>query len=164
MDGILVLDKPAGWTSHDVVARVRRLTQEQRAGHAGTLDPMATGVLVMCLGQATRVIEYMASHAKAYRAVIRLGIETDTYDAEGQVVASRPVEVSEAALRASLATFAGDIHQVPPMFSALKRDGRKLYDLARRGIQVERQARPVTIYSLDLVDFDPPSATIDVRC
>lgn len=164
MDGILVLDKPHGWTSHDVVARVRRLTQVKRVGHTGTLDPMATGVLVVCLGRATRVVEYMAGHDKRYTATIRLGIETDTYDAQGEVTAQHPVDVSEAALREALAAFVGDIRQVPPMFSAIKRDGRKLYDLARKGIDVPRQPRPVTIHAIDLIAFDSPDATIDVQC
>jgi len=164
MDGILVLDKPRGWTSHDVVARVRQLTKIKRVGHTGTLDPMATGVLIVCLGQATRVVEYMVGHDKRYTATVRLGIETDTYDAQGQVVARRPVDVSESALRESLEAFVGDLRQVPPMFSAIKQAGRKLYDLARQGIEVEREPRSMTIHSIDLIGFDPPDATIDVRC
>ena len=164
MDGILVLDKPRGWTSHDVVARVRQLTKIKRVGHTGTLDPMATGVLIVCLGQATRVVEYMVGHDKRYTATVRLGIETDTYDAQGQVVARRPVDVSESALRESLEAFVGDLRQVPPMFSAIKQAGTKLYDLARQGIEVEREPRSMTIHSIDLIGFDPPDATIDVRC
>jgi len=164
MDGILVIDKPGGWTSHDVVARVRRLTRATRVGHTGTLDPMATGVLVVCIGRATRVVEHMVGHDKRYRAVIRLGMETDTYDVEGRVTAQYPVDVSEASLRSTLQGFTGDIHQVPPMYSALKRDGKKLVDLARRGVEVEREPRRVTIYSIDVLSFDPPTATIDVYC
>lgn len=164
MDGILVLDKPRGWTSHDVVARVRQLTKIKRVGHTGTLDPMATGVLIVCLGQATRVVEYMVGHDKRYTATVRLGIETDSYDAQGQVVARRPVDVSESALRESLEAFVGDLRQVPPMFSAIKQAGVKLYDLARKGIEVEREPRNMTIHSIDLIGFDPPDATIDVRC
>jgi len=164
MDGILVLDKPRGWTSHDVVARVRQLTQIKRVGHTGTLDPLATGVLIVCLGQATRVVEYMVGHDKRYTATVRLGIETDSYDAQGQVVARRPVDVTESALRESLKAFVGDLRQVPPMFSAIKQAGVKLYDLARKGIEVEREPRNMTIHSIDLIGFDPPDATIDVRC
>ncbi len=164
MDGILVLDKPGGWTSHDVVARVRRLTRIKRVGHTGTLDPMATGVLVVCLGQATRIIEYLVGHDKQYRATIRLGIETDTYDAQGRVIAEKPVAVNESALRKSLEALVGDIEQVPPMFSAIKRGGQKLVDLARKGVEVEREPRQVVIHSINLLRFDPPDATIDVRC
>lgn len=164
MNGVLVLDKPHGWTSHDVVAKVRRLTQVKRVGHTGTLDPLATGVLVVCLGQATRVVEYMIGHAKQYTATVCLGIETDTYDAGGQVVARRPVDVTESALRESLQALVGDIRQAPPMFSAIKRAGAKLVDLARKGITVEREPRPVTIYSLDVLAFDSPHVTIDVHC
>ncbi|HLF27414.1 MAG TPA: tRNA pseudouridine(55) synthase TruB [Anaerolineae bacterium] len=164
MDGILVLDKPSGWTSHDVVAKVRRLTQIKRVGHTGTLDPLATGVLVLCLGQATRLVEYLAGHAKRYRATIRLGVETDTYDAQGQTIAQRPVEVSATALRESLATFAGAIEQVPPMYSAIKQDGQRLYDLARKGIEVKRASRRVTIHSIDLLDVNLPDITLEVHC
>jgi tRNA pseudouridine55 synthase len=172
MDGILVINKPQGWTSHDVVARVRRLTHQKRVGHAGTLDPMATGVLLVCLGRATRVAEYLMASDKTYRAAIRLGVETDTYDAEGQVVATRPVDVDEAELRSVLNKFTGEMDQVPPMYSALKRDGKPLYKLARKGLEVERAARHVTIYEIALRAWQPPDppdrgvgfATIDVRC
>src|SRR5512136_2245868 len=116
MDGILVVNKPLGWTSHDVVAHVRRLAREQRVGHAGTLDPMATGVLLVCLGRATRVSEYLMASDKTYRAAMRLGEETDTYDAEGQVVATQPVKVDESELRDALTRFVGSIDQVPPMY------------------------------------------------
>jgi tRNA pseudouridine55 synthase len=164
MDGLLVIDKPGGWTSHDVVARVRRLTKIRRVGHTGTLDPMATGVLVLCLGQATRLVEYLTGHDKRYQATIRLGVETDTHDAEGQITARQPVDVSAVALQLALAAFVGEIEQVPPMFSALKRDGKKLVDLARKGVKVERAPRPVTIHLIELLTFDSPQATIDVRC
>jgi len=164
MDGILVVNKPQGWTSHDVVARVRRLTHQKRVGHAGTLDPMATGVLLVCLGRATRVAEYLMASDKTYRAVVRLGVETDTYDAEGQVVATRPVDVDESALRGALQKFVGEIDQVPPMYSALKREGKPLYKLARQGVEVERAARRVTIHDITLREFMSPDVTIDVRC
>jgi tRNA pseudouridine55 synthase len=164
MDGILVVNKPQGWTSHDVVGRIRRLTHQKRVGHAGTLDPMATGVLLVCLGRATRVAEYLMDSDKTYRAVVRLGVETDTYDAEGQVVATQPVNVDESDLRAALARFVGAIDQVPPMYSALKRDGKPLYQLARQGIEVERKPRRITIYDITLRAWQPPDATIDVHC
>jgi len=164
MDGILVINKPPGWTSHDVVGRVRGLTHQKKVGHAGTLDPMATGVLLVCLGRATRVSEYLMASDKTYRAVMRLGVETDTYDAEGQVVATQPVNVSESGLRGALAGFVGAIDQVPPMYSALKLAGKPLYKLARKGVEVRREARHVTIHSITLRAWGTPDATIDVRC
>ena len=164
MDGILVINKPMGWTSHDVVGRIRGLTHQKRVGHAGTLDPMATGVLLVCLGRATRVSEYLMASDKTYRAVMRLGVETDTYDADGQVVATRPVNVSESTLRGALIQFVGAIEQVPPMYSAIKLAGKPLYKLARKGVEVEREARHVTIHDITLHAWQSPDATIDVRC
>jgi tRNA pseudouridine55 synthase len=164
MDGILVVNKPQGWTSHDVVGHIRRLTHQKRVGHAGTLDPMATGVLLVCLGRATRVAEYLMDSDKTYRAVVRLGVETDTFDADGQVVVAHPVNVDESDLRAALARFVGAIDQVPPMYSALKRDGKPLYRLARQGIEVERKPRRITIYDITLRAWQSPDATIDVHC
>jgi tRNA pseudouridine55 synthase len=163
-DGLLILDKPRGLTSHEVVARVRHATKMRQAGHTGTLDPMATGVLVVCVGQATRISEYLLAHDKTYRATIRLGLETNTYDAEGQVIAAHDVNVDEATVRRALTKFIGDIRQVPPMHSAIKREGQKLYELARAGIEVERPARPVTIHAIDLLDWQSPDLTIDVKC
>ncbi len=164
MDGILVINKPPGWTSHDVVGRVRGLTHQKRVGHAGTLDPMATGVLLVCLGRATRVSEYLMASDKTYHAVMRLGVETDTYDADGQVVATQPVNVDESGLRGALLKFVGAIDQVPPMYSALKLAGKPLYKLARKGVEVRREARRVTIHSITLRVWESPDATIDVRC
>ena len=164
MDGILVINKPPGWTSHDVVGRVRGLTHQKRVGHAGTLDPMATGVLLVCLGRATRVSEYLMASDKTYHAVMRLGVETDTYDADGQVVATQPVNVDESGLRGALLKFVGAIDQVPPMYSALKLAGKPLYKLARKGVEVRREARRVTIHSITLRAWESPDATIDVRC
>jgi tRNA pseudouridine55 synthase len=163
-DGILIIDKPAGMTSHDVVKRVRRATKVRQVGHAGTLDPMATGVLVVCLGQATRVSEYLLGHDKAYHATIRLGVETNTYDADGEVIATNEVNVDRAGVERALAQFSGEIQQVPPMYSALKRDGQKLYELARQGIEIEREARTVTVHSIELRDYQAPDITIDVQC
>ncbi len=163
-DGILIIDKPSGLTSHDVVNRVRRATKIRQAGHAGTLDPMATGVLVVCVGQATRISEYLLGHDKAYHATIRLGVETNTYDADGEVVATQEVNATRAEVEQALTHFVGEIQQVPPMYSAIKRDGQKLYDLARQGIEVERAARSVIIHAIELRDYQTPEVTIDVRC
>ncbi len=164
VDGILNLDKPQGWTSHDVVARVRRLTGVRRVGHAGTLDPMATGVLLVCLGRATRVTEYLMRRPKRYRASLRLGISTDTHDADGQVTATAPVHVDCPDIQAALDAFRGPITQVPPMVSALKRGGQPLYKLARRGITVEREARPIEIHHLTMTHCAPPDLTIELTC
>jgi tRNA pseudouridine55 synthase len=163
-DGILIIDKPSGLTSHDVVNRVRRATKIKQIGHAGTLDPIATGVLVVCVGQATRISEYLAGHDKAYRATIRLGIETSTYDAGGEIVATHEVDVDRARVEQALAQFVGEIQQVPPMYSAIKREGQKLYELARQGIEIERAARPVIVRSIELRDYEAPAAMIDVQC
>jgi tRNA pseudouridine55 synthase len=164
MDGILNLDKPKGMTSHDVVDRVRAVARQRRVGHAGTLDPMATGVLLVCLGRATRLAEYLMASPKTYRARIRLGIATDTYDAEGQVTEERPVEVTRSDVEATLDQFRGRILQIPPMYSAIKRKGQPLYRLARQGITVEREPRPVEIYELRLTGWEPPDLMLEVTC
>jgi tRNA pseudouridine55 synthase len=166
-DGILNLDKPRGPTSHDVVDRVRELTGIRRVGHAGTLDPLATGVLLVCIGKATRVSEYLMAGSKVYRARVRLGVATDTYDAEGQVVASAsvdPIEVGRAQVEAALTRFRGVIEQVPPMYSALKHEGKPLHRLARRGVEVERKPRRVEISRLELTEWEPPECTLEVAC
>ena len=164
ISGILNIDKPAGMTSHDVVDRVRRISGQRRVGHAGTLDPAATGVLVVCLGQATRVAEYLMSSDKLYRAQIRLGVSTDTHDAEGEVTATAEVDVGEEEARGVLASFVGSIQQVPPMYSALKREGVPLYKLARQGITVERDPRSIEIHGIVLLDWNPPLFTMQVKC
>jgi tRNA pseudouridine55 synthase len=165
LDGILNIDKPAGRTSYGVVAAVKRLTGEQRVGHTGTLDPAATGVLVVCLGQATRVIEFFLDTSKTYRAVIELGVATDTYDSNGRVThRGDPSPIDRAALESALAPFRGTIRQTPPMYSALKQQGRPLYKLARAGVTVERKPRPVTVHRLELVDWQPPMATLEIEC
>jgi tRNA pseudouridine55 synthase len=162
--GILPLDKPAGWTSHDVVARVRRLLGVRRVGHAGTLDPMATGLLLVCVGQATRVAEYLMRGTKVYRAQIRLGVTTDTDDATGQIITQQAVIADEEAVRAALEGFVGTIQQVPPRYSAIKQDGQPLYKLARAGIDPQRDPRQVTIHRVDLLAWNPPELTIEVTC
>src|SRR5512142_43882 len=144
--GFLVVDKPQGLTSHDVVARVRRGIGVRRIGHAGTLDPMATGVLVLCIGTATRLSEYLAGSDKQYTATVRLGVETDTYDAEGTVVATADTShLTHELIKAALNRFQGEVQQVPPMYSAIKIGGQKLYELARQNKEVERAARTVRL-------------------
>ncbi len=166
--GILNIDKPAGRTSHDVVAAVRRAAGERRVGHAGTLDPMATGVLVVCLGSATRVVDDLQALVKGYRARVTLGAATDSYDATGQTTSvgdpARLAAITRAEVEAALAAFRGAIDQVPPMVSALKHEGQRLYELARRGIDVERAPRRVTVHALELVDWSPPDVTLAVTC
>jgi tRNA pseudouridine55 synthase len=166
MHGFLNLDKPAGITSHDVVARVRRLLRERRVGHAGTLDPAATGVLVVAVGQATRLIEYVQEETqKGYQGILTLGISTATDDAEGEIVERAPVPaLDEVKLRSVLAQFIGDQMQVPPMYSALHHQGRRLHELARAGVTVDLAARPVRIDQIELLSWSPPFVTIDVRC
>ena len=165
MDGILNINKPWGKTSFSVVAIVRRLTGEKRVGHAGTLDPAATGVLPVCLGRATRIIEFLMNATKAYRAQIELGVTTDTYDAAGQIVQrGDPSNVNRENLEAALNSFRGSIQQTPPMYSAIKHHGQPLYELARAGIKVERKSRPAKIYRLEILDWQPPIVTIEVEC
>ncbi len=163
--GFLNINKPAGLTSHDVVARLRRSLRLKKVGHAGTLDPLAIGVLVICVGAATRLSEYVMASRKRYQAVARLGVTTDTYDADGQVVQVRDASgVTRPDVEAALNAFRGDILQHPPAYSAIKQGGRKLYELARAGEVVEAAARPVTIHALDLIDWSPPQFTLDVAC
>ena len=162
--GLLLLDKPTGPTSHDMVYAVRRGSGEKRVGHAGTLDPMATGLLVLCLGPATRLSEFLAGKDKRYQARVRLGQTTDTYDAQGQVTSTNAQLPDLAAVEAALAQFRGPQQQVPPAFSAIKRGGQKSYDLARRGEAVELEPRPVEFYSLELCDWAPPELTLEAHC
>lgn len=163
--GFLNVDKPGGVTSHDVVAKIRRGLSVKKVGHAGTLDPMATGVLILCLGGATRLSEYVMNSTKRYRARVRLGITTATYDAEGEILQNRDAaHITQTHVENALAAFRGDIQQLPPMYSAIKQGGRKLYDLARAGETVERQPRSVRIDSLEMLDWSPPEFTLDVLC
>ena len=168
MDGVLVCDKPAGMTSHDVVARVRRLAGQRRVGHGGTLDPPATGVLVLALGRATRLLPFLPTEPKRYLATVAFGAETDTLDAAGTVTATADASgVGEAGLLAAMAGFLGPQQQVPPMVSAIKVGGERLYAKARRGEQVERAPRPIVIHELELLGFtagERPLARIEVAC
>ena len=164
-NGILIIDKPQDWTSHDVVARCRRLLHERRVGHAGTLDPMATGVLPVFVGRATRAVEFASEAEKEYVAGLRLGVITNTQDITGTILEERPVDVGREALLEALEAFRGEILQVPPMYSALKVKGQKLYELARKGVEVERKPRPVTIHSLTLEEQEGPGDyVLRVRC
>ncbi|MDR1927769.1 MAG: tRNA pseudouridine(55) synthase TruB [Oscillospiraceae bacterium] len=165
MNGLFLLDKPEGITSFSAVARLRRLLGEKKAGHTGTLDPMATGVLPVLLGGATRFSDFLPSHEKAYEARLRLGITTDTLDITGRVLSRSEVSVSRAQVADALAPFRGKIEQVPPMVSAISQGGVRLYELARKGITVERPARAVEIFSLALLDLPEPDCYgIAVRC
>ncbi len=166
MEGILNIDKPAGMTSHDVVGRVRRVAGMRKVGHSGTLDPAATGVLVVCLGRATRLVEYLVGRPKTYVGVVKLGETTDSYDADGAVLETKPLpnRLTAAMLESHLDPFRGDILQVPPMVSAIKKDGKKLYELARKGITIEREPRPVTIYKLEPLSVNLPELELRIEC
>lgn len=164
MNGIVIVDKPSGWTSQDVAARLRRVFGTRRIGHGGTLDPMATGVLPVFVGRATRAVEFFEHAEKTYEAVLRLGVATDTEDITGTVLSRQTVAVTRDALEAALSQFRGEIEQVPPMYSALKVNGQTLYSLARAGIEVERKPRPVTIFELSCLDFSGETAALRIRC
>ena len=164
MDGIVIVDKPQGWTSQDVTARLRRVFGTRRIGHGGTLDPMATGVLPVFVGRATRAVEFFEHAEKTYETVLRLGISTDTEDMTGTVLTEENVSFTEEQLQETLAAFRGEILQVPPMYSALKVNGQKLCDLARKGKTVERQPRPITIHELTLVERGENTLRLRVRC
>lgn len=164
MSGILLVDKPAGWTSHDVVGRLRRMTGQRRIGHSGTLDPMATGLLVVFLGRATRAVEFAEGHDKAYTALLRPGVVTDTLDTTGAVLATSPERPTRSELETALGAFRGEIEQLPPMYSALKYNGKKLYEIARAGGEVERKPRPVTIYRLECTGERDGDFVLEVEC
>ena len=164
MNGIVIVDKPQGWTSQDVTARLRRVFSTRRIGHGGTLDPMATGVLPVFVGRATRAVEFFEHAEKTYEAVLRPGVVTDTEDVTGTVLERHPAALTEAAVEAVLPRFRGEILQVPPMYSALKVNGQKLCDLARKGQTVERKPRPVTIHELAFLGFQDDCLRLRVRC
>ena len=164
MNGIVIIDKPEGWTSQDVTARLRRVFNTRRIGHGGTLDPMATGVLPVFVGRGTRAVEFFEHAEKTYEAVLQLGITTDTEDISGEVLEKRPVAVTKEEFEAILQQFRGEIMQIPPMYSALKINGQKLCDLARKGKEVERQPRPITIHKLECLSFDGDTARLLVHC
>lgn len=165
MIGIVLLNKPKGLTSNTAMQKVRRALGVRKAGHTGTLDPMATGMLPICIGRATRLCSYFLDVDKTYRATIQLGEQTSTGDAEGEVVMTKPLpELTEELIQGVFEKFTGQISQIPPMYSALKHEGKKLYELARKGVEIEREPRKITIYHLELEAFDHHSITINVRC
>ena len=164
MNGIVIVDKPQGWTSQDVTARLRRVYATRRIGHGGTLDPMATGVLPVFVGRATRGVEFFEHAEKTYDTVLLLGRTTDTQDVTGATLAEKPVHLSPADIERVLPRFRGDILQVPPMYSALKVNGKKLYELARKGQEVERQPRPITVFELTNLGFDGTRLSLRVKC
>ena len=164
MNGIFIVDKPEGWTSQDVVSKLRGVLKTKRIGHGGTLDPMATGVLPVFVGRATRGVEFFEHADKTYEAVLKLGVATDTEDITGTVLEEKPVNVTKEQLLTVLEQFRGEIDQIPPMYSALKVNGQKLYDLARQGKEVERKSRRITIFRLECLEFDGDSARILVHC
>lgn len=165
MNGVLIIDKPAGWTSMDVCAKLRGVFHEKRVGHAGTLDPMATGVLPIFFGRATRAVEFAADSDKEYYAGIKLGVVTNTQDTTGTVLEERPVSVTQADLKAILPRFTGEQTQLPPMYSAVKKDGKKLYELARKGIEVERKPRNIVIKELEITKrIDNSAYELRVLC
>jgi tRNA pseudouridine55 synthase len=164
ISGVLVVDKPVGLTSHDVVQVIRKGTNIRRAGHTGTLDPRASGVLVVLVGPAVRLSEYVSASDKRYQAIIRLGATTDTYDEEGSVLTNSPVEITEEQFETALKQFIGEIEQVPPPYSAVKVNGKKAYEMAREGEEVELTPRIINVYNLELLEWAPPEAVIDVYC
>jgi len=165
MNGILLVDKPQGWTSMDVCAKLRGVFHERRIGHSGTLDPMATGLLVVFLGRATRAVEFAEAHSKEYIALLRLGVTTDTQDTSGTVLSGKCADISDEELFSALEKFRGDIEQIPPMYSAIKIGGKKLYEIARKGEEVERKARPVTIHELEYLGREKDGdIRLRVRC
>ncbi|KFK94873.1 MULTISPECIES: tRNA pseudouridine(55) synthase TruB [unclassified Serratia (in: enterobacteria)] len=162
--GVLLLDKPQGLSSNDALQKVKRLYNANRAGHTGALDPLATGMLPICLGEATKFSQYLLDSDKRYRVIARLGQRTDTSDADGQVVQERPVNFTQAQLDAALETFRGNIQQVPSMYSALKYQGKKLYEYARQGIEVPREARSITVYELQFIRWEGDELELEVHC
>jgi tRNA pseudouridine55 synthase len=164
IDGVLLLDKPAGMTSNHALQKTRWLFSAEKAGHTGTLDPFATGLLPLCFGEATKFSQFLLDADKVYLAQIELGVRTSTGDPEGEVLETRPVAVNLPDIERILPQFIGDIMQIPPMHSALKRDGRPLYEYARKGIELEREARPVVIHSIELLSLDSSRLTIRVHC
>ena len=164
IDGVFLLDKPQGMSSNDIMQKVKRLFQANKAGHTGALDPLATGMLPICLGEATKFSQFLLDADKRYVVTAKLGERTDTSDAEGQVVETRPVNVETSQILTALEQFRGDILQVPTMFSALKHNGKPLYEYARAGITVEREARPITIFELNFIEYQAPFLTLEVHC
>ncbi len=166
MTGLLLVDKPAGMTSHDVVDRIRKAAHIRRVGHTGTLDPAATGLLILCLGKATRLSEHLIDLDKTYEGIMRLGVVTDSYDLDGEICEQNevPPDLTATRIQEACARFTGRIEQVPPMVSAVKVGGQRLYKMARKGEEVERKARTVTVHEFDVLGYDPPDVNIRIRC
>lgn len=164
MDGVININKPIGITSFDVVRKLKKIYGTNKIGHTGTLDPLACGVLPVCIGKATKIVDYIMSEKKVYKAKLRLGIETDTYDREGKIVSEAAVDLTEADVTAVINSFVGEIEQEPPMYSALKVNGQRLYDLARKGITVEREKRKINIYSIEINNISLPEIDFTVTC
>ena len=162
--GVFLLDKPQGMSSNDIMQKVKRIFQANKAGHTGALDPLATGMLPICLGEATKFSQFLLDADKRYLVTAKLGERTDTSDAEGQIVETRDVKVKTPEILTALEQFRGDILQVPTMFSALKHNGKPLYEYARQGITVEREARPITIFELNFIEYNAPYLTLEVHC
>ena len=162
--GVFLLDKPQGMSSNDIMQKVKRIFQANKAGHTGALDPLATGMLPICLGEATKFSQFLLEADKRYLVTAKLGERTDTSDAEGQIVETRDVNVKTSEILTALEQFRGDILQVPTMFSALKHNGKSLYEYARQGITVEREARPITIFELNFIEYNAPYLTLEVHC
>lgn len=163
MDGIIIINKPKGITSFDVVRKLRKILREKKIGHTGTLDPLATGLMLICVGKATRLASDLEAENKTYKAAFDLGYATDTYDIEGKIIEQNDIKVEKEDLALAISKFIGDIKQIPPMYSALKVDGKKLYDLARKGIEIERKERDIRIDFINLLNFDNNKAVIETK-
>lgn len=164
MDGVINIYKPTGMSSFDVVAKVRKLSKSKKVGHTGTLDPEASGVLPICIGKATKIVDYIMSETKVYVAEMKLGVVTDSYDREGKILESNLVNVTEMQIKEAVYSFVGQIEQVPPMYSALKVNGQRLYELARKGIEIERKPRLINIYDIKILNINLPSVIMEVTC
>lgn len=164
MDGILNINKPVGMTSFDVVREIKHIVKIKKVGHTGTLDPEASGVLPICIGKATKLVDYIMNDYKIYRAELMLGITTDTYDREGKVIKNSQVNSKDSEINEVIKNFQGDIEQIPPMYSALKVNGQRLYSLARQGIEIERKPRNISIYNISILDIKIPKVTFEVKC
>lgn len=164
MNGILLIDKPSDWTSNDVIIKLKGMLRERRIGHSGTLDPLATGLLVVFVGRATRAVEFAEAHSKRYEAGLRLGLVTDTQDITGRVIKTMPADITEEELKAALHNFCGELNQIPPMYSAIKVKGQKLYDIARKGGEVERKPRHITVSELTLLGREEEDWQLSIHC
>ena len=164
MNGILLIDKPPLWTSNDVVSKLKGVLKERRIGHSGTLDPLATGLLAVFAGRATRAVSFAESHDKRYTAALRLGLRTDTQDISGNVISKGQTDVKDEELDRVLSCFVGEIAQTPPMYSAVRVNGKRLYELARKGIEVERKPRKITVYSIERKGRESGDIVLDIKC